>query len=108
MKRVITFNKNGCGYEYGLLRIPMEMLKIVGISSTQNDISMLLINNKIIVKKGKRTGDSRKITFDSKGIGILRIPPVYLEILNLSKEDREVNIILKEKNIIISKNFNKA
>lgn len=104
MKRVITFNDNGNGHYSGLLRIPMEMLKIVGISSTQNDISMLLVNNKIIVKKGKHTGDSRKITFDSKGIGILRIPPVYLEVLHLSKEDREVSIILDEKNIIISKN----
>lgn len=104
MKRVITFNDNGNGHYSGLLRIPMEMLKILGISPTQNDITIGLVNNEMIIKKGKRAGEPRKITFDSKGIGILRIPPVYLEVLHLSKEDREVSIILDEKNIIISKN----
>lgn len=102
MKRVITFNKNGNGSEYGLLRIPIDILKILNISPNENNINIKFIDNKIILEKCNYSKESRKITFDSKGIGILRIPKIYLEVLNLSKENRKVNITLKDNKIIIT------
>lgn len=100
MKRKVNFN----GKETKIT-IPIAYVELLGFTTEDNNVSMQLVDKKIIIEKIEREG--KKITFNKENTGRhnarLLIPTDFIQTLGITPEENSIDITLKNKKIIIKK-----